>query len=364
MDDPYSVLGVQPDADEWVIKAVYQALVKEHHPDSGGDPEEFKRIQKAYEAIQDPTQGADTYSDDAYYSNLGEELFGGIGTPVSTASAIGARSANLVIDDGPLTITLVGLFHTDIADLAWEHEVDNIDTEDRFVAIFHIENTSEYVQPWKGSNDTKFIGTDGHGYDVRQLHLAAQHHTPLPPQFDTNFTDLEPKTSTFGVLVPAETPKGVDIERIVYKHKAFEGDQTDGWVKEAIRYEFQLEPEDRLTMRKFIAGELVAPETEESDTNSDDSTPRPPDEASPDSRNDAQRESRNPEHELGEQDLERLADVVALQPTTNGELRDAWGLKDGKSVHRYLTSTLEAYVFRREDKRICATDEAELLVEP
>lgn len=44
----YSVLGVEPDAPASFIRNAYRDLVKKHHPDVGGDPKEFERIQQAY----------------------------------------------------------------------------------------------------------------------------------------------------------------------------------------------------------------------------------------------------------------------------------------------------------------------------
>ena len=51
-DSPYRVLGVNPDAPDFLVKAAYRSHVKRVHPDVGGDPEEFKRIQRAYELIE------------------------------------------------------------------------------------------------------------------------------------------------------------------------------------------------------------------------------------------------------------------------------------------------------------------------
>jgi len=50
-DSPYRVLGINPDAPDFLVKAAYKSHVKRAHPDVGGDAEEFKRIQKAYEQI-------------------------------------------------------------------------------------------------------------------------------------------------------------------------------------------------------------------------------------------------------------------------------------------------------------------------
>lgn len=44
----YVILGVEPDAPASFIRNAYRDLVKKHHPDVGGDPKEFERIQAAY----------------------------------------------------------------------------------------------------------------------------------------------------------------------------------------------------------------------------------------------------------------------------------------------------------------------------
>ncbi|MCF2207660.1 MULTISPECIES: DUF5797 family protein [Halobacterium] len=59
---------------------------------------------------------------------------------------------------------------------------------------------------------------------------------------------------------------------------------------------------------------------------------------------------------------ERLADLVALQPTKNSDLQDRWGLDSGSAVHQYLESHLREYYYRDEDSMIRATAEASTLV--
>lgn len=49
---PYDVLYLKESAPWVVVMAVYHALVKQHHPDCGGDPSKFIEIQKAYEKIK------------------------------------------------------------------------------------------------------------------------------------------------------------------------------------------------------------------------------------------------------------------------------------------------------------------------
>jgi len=49
----YDSLGVDRKADSAEIRKAYMKLAKTHHPDKGGDPEAFKKIQKAYEILSD-----------------------------------------------------------------------------------------------------------------------------------------------------------------------------------------------------------------------------------------------------------------------------------------------------------------------
>jgi hypothetical protein len=44
----WDVLGVSSDADEPAIRNAYRALARTHHPDTGGDPADFRRLQEAY----------------------------------------------------------------------------------------------------------------------------------------------------------------------------------------------------------------------------------------------------------------------------------------------------------------------------
>lgn len=49
----YNVLGVEKGADGKEIKKAYFDMAKKHHPDKGGDAEEFKKIQRAYDVLSD-----------------------------------------------------------------------------------------------------------------------------------------------------------------------------------------------------------------------------------------------------------------------------------------------------------------------
>lgn len=51
-DEACATLGVDPEASFEEVKRVYQVKVQFSHPDKGGDPERFKRIQNAFELIE------------------------------------------------------------------------------------------------------------------------------------------------------------------------------------------------------------------------------------------------------------------------------------------------------------------------
>jgi hypothetical protein len=49
---PHAILFVAPDAPQEVIKAAYRALASKYHPDHGGDPEAFRKIDEAYKELK------------------------------------------------------------------------------------------------------------------------------------------------------------------------------------------------------------------------------------------------------------------------------------------------------------------------
>jgi DnaJ-class molecular chaperone len=61
----YNVLGVEKGADERQIKKAYFDLAKKHHPDKGGDAEEFKKIQRAYDILSNSDKRS-------YYDQTGQ----------------------------------------------------------------------------------------------------------------------------------------------------------------------------------------------------------------------------------------------------------------------------------------------------
>jgi len=51
--DYYKILGVPRGSSQEDIKAAYRKLARQHHPDSGGNAEEFKKVSEAYETLKD-----------------------------------------------------------------------------------------------------------------------------------------------------------------------------------------------------------------------------------------------------------------------------------------------------------------------
>lgn len=59
MKDYYSILGIDKTATDADIKRAYRKLASKHHPDRGGDADQFKQIQEAYDVLSDPQKRAD-----------------------------------------------------------------------------------------------------------------------------------------------------------------------------------------------------------------------------------------------------------------------------------------------------------------
>jgi len=54
MNNYYEILGVSKNASEQEIKQSFRSLAMKHHPDRGGDAEQFQKIQEAYSVLGDP----------------------------------------------------------------------------------------------------------------------------------------------------------------------------------------------------------------------------------------------------------------------------------------------------------------------
>lgn len=77
--DLYEILGVDHDASEEDVKRAYRRKAREHHPDAGGDEDEFKELTTAFEVLKNPQTRSnyDRYGDPR--GPGGADLGGGVG---------------------------------------------------------------------------------------------------------------------------------------------------------------------------------------------------------------------------------------------------------------------------------------------
>lgn len=71
MAKPHETLGVAADASFDEIRAAYRRLAMKHHPDRGGDIEDFRRIQAAYDALYTKRQTTGPF--DHIFSDIARE---------------------------------------------------------------------------------------------------------------------------------------------------------------------------------------------------------------------------------------------------------------------------------------------------
>lgn len=74
----YDILGVSRDASDAEIKKAFRKLAQKHHPDAGGNEEEFKKISEAYETLSDPKKRKE-YDQILMYGGIPGADFGGDG---------------------------------------------------------------------------------------------------------------------------------------------------------------------------------------------------------------------------------------------------------------------------------------------
>ena len=56
MSDFYDILGVSKQANDADLKKAYKKASMQHHPDRGGDEEQFKKVNEAYATLKDPSK--------------------------------------------------------------------------------------------------------------------------------------------------------------------------------------------------------------------------------------------------------------------------------------------------------------------
>lgn len=373
--NPYEVLGVTPGAEDAVVEAAYQALVKEYHPDHGGDSDTFQEIKEAYDLIQSD-QNVDQDISNSYTPQATrdtESFFNLFNTPIDTEAVAGQLSDSLVLEGDKLTVALTNIFRGDITDYVY---LDRDNIENRLLISLHVENTSDYVQKFEPYK-IRIITESGARYDGETGYLGQGEYDingdtkTLPSQMHATKRKMEPHTNADYVAVIEPIPETADIDRVIYPFKLFAGHQTDGVVQAKTRFVFDIQPEHWQEFDLVADGMLQVPSKKGTDSIGE----------IPAANSEIRRESENehshsgsspdiasqPETEktpaLSETDADRIADIVALEPTTNSELKEQWNMDSGSEVHQYLENKLADYYERNESKKIVSTTDARRLTD-
>eukprot|EP00316_Scyphosphaera_apsteinii_P026084 CAMPEP_0119313258 /NCGR_PEP_ID=MMETSP1333-20130426/28516_1 /TAXON_ID=418940 /ORGANISM="Scyphosphaera apsteinii, Strain RCC1455" /LENGTH=124 /DNA_ID=CAMNT_0007318059 /DNA_START=53 /DNA_END=423 /DNA_ORIENTATION=- len=77
----YDLLGVAPDCSQADLKRAWRRVSLQNHPDRGGDAEQFKRLNEAYQVLSDPEKRAayDRWGKAGADGNGDQSGFGGMG---------------------------------------------------------------------------------------------------------------------------------------------------------------------------------------------------------------------------------------------------------------------------------------------
>lgn len=72
MPKPHDVLQISSTATLAEVRAAYKSLAAKHHPDKGGDPDEFARINAAHRALSTTLRARGAFDD--LFTDLAKEL--------------------------------------------------------------------------------------------------------------------------------------------------------------------------------------------------------------------------------------------------------------------------------------------------
>ena len=88
--NPYTILGIQPNASQEEIKKAYRKLSLKHHPDRGGDAEKFKELSAAYEQLTNTDRNnINSFNNQGVPINMDDlikSMFGGMNMDFSPGS--------------------------------------------------------------------------------------------------------------------------------------------------------------------------------------------------------------------------------------------------------------------------------------
>jgi hypothetical protein len=227
---PHEILGVTKTANDEVIEAAYRILVKKHHPDQGGDAEDFDRIKTAYEEITSETPQSESIFGDDHDPFLYSMDSYSVRTELNSGISIVADS---------LALSLLNVFRTDVSDLSMKNVNKN-----RFVAIFEVENITSSRQKYKPLDQTKIIANDGHQYKPDPTEQINPYSNQLRSDLNVKGVKLSPHSKAYNILIIPELMDESPPDRIIYTHNIFQGDRVDGVVQGTEQFEFNIGEED------------------------------------------------------------------------------------------------------------------------
>jgi curved DNA-binding protein CbpA len=74
VDNPYTILGLDKNATQEEIDAAFKRAVKQHHPDNGGNEEDFNRVILASLILRDPKKRKKYDTDGVFLNNRPESI--------------------------------------------------------------------------------------------------------------------------------------------------------------------------------------------------------------------------------------------------------------------------------------------------
>lgn len=175
---------------------------------------------------------------------------------------------------------------------------------------------------------------------------------------------MEPHTKANFVCSIENMPESVVIDRVIYTFKLFDGHKIDGVVQSKTRFEFDIQPKHWKQFELIASGKMKSIPELVDDTDSGPSDMAKDRSSERVDENESRSKVDSTENEaLSEFDVDRLSEIVALQPTSNSELQNRWNMDSGSEVYQYLSQNLDDFYERNDENKIVANRSAESFIQ-